>query len=66
MRFNVCPVKHINALLRCSLVIIAVELFRSLLRSALLRSSLNEPYLGGRGVTRNCDAANSQECIYSG
>jgi len=43
MRFNVCSVKHINALLRCSLVVTAVALLRSLLRSALLCSSLNEP-----------------------
>jgi len=54
MRFNVCSVKlHIIALLRCSLVVTAVALLRSflrsallrsaLLRSALLRSSLNEP-----------------------
>jgi len=36
-------VKHINVLLRCSLVVTAVALLRSLLRSALLRSSLIEP-----------------------
>jgi len=43
MRLNVCSVKHINALLRCSLVVTAVALLRSLLRSALLRSSVNAP-----------------------
>jgi len=43
MRFNVCSVKHVNALLRCSLVVTAVTLLRYLLRSALLRKSVNEP-----------------------
>jgi len=43
MYFNACSVKHINVLLRCSLVVTAVALLRCLLRSALLRKSVNEP-----------------------
>jgi len=43
MRFNVCSVKHVNALLRCSLIVTAVALLRALLRSALLRKSVNDP-----------------------
>jgi len=43
MRFNVCAVKHVNALLRCSLIVTAVALLRTSLRSALLRKSVNEP-----------------------
>jgi len=35
-RSHLCVAKHINALLRCSLVITAVVLLRSLLRSRLI------------------------------
>jgi len=36
MRFNVCSVKHVNALLRCSLGVTTVTILRSLLRLALV------------------------------